>query len=128
MRKRDLIRKKLRELSDKEILKAMRDTLDQAYSIFKKKLGDYGSDAFKMAGGMGILYKINEKFNRMDHLLRIEGTPNYESIEDTISDLAIYSHILKSLIEKGLVDMDEVKKDYMDTYGKKERLEEESNE
>ena len=81
-----------------------------------------------MAGGMGILYKINEKFNRMDHLLRIEGTPNYESIEDTISDLAIYSHILKSLIEKGLVDMDEVKKDYMDTYGKKERLEEESNE
>ena len=124
MRKRDIIKEKLRQLSDRDILKAMKETFDNAYVIFRKKLGDYGSDAFKAAGGMGILYKINEKFNRMDNLLRTEGKPNYESIEDTISDLAIYSHLLKTLIEKGLVDMDEVKKDYMDTYGKKKKLEE----
>jgi len=122
MRKRDLIRQKLKAMTDKDILSAMRDTLDKSYEIFRKKLGDYGSDAFKMAGGMGILYKINEKFNRMDHLLRVEGPPNCESIEDTISDLGVYTHILKSLIEKELVDMDKVKKEYMETYGKKERL------
>lgn len=122
MKKRDLIRQKLKSLSDKDILKAMRDTLDKSYEIFKKKLGDYGSDAFKMAGGMGLLYKVNEKFNRMDHLLRVEGAPNYESIEDSISDLAIYAHILKSLIEKDLVDMDEVKRDYIKTYGEIEKL------
>jgi hypothetical protein len=128
MRKRDLIRQKLRELTDKEILKAMRDTLDKSYEIFRKKLGDYGADAFKMAGGMGILYKINEKFNRMDHLLRVEGDPNFESVKDTISDLSLYAHILETLIEKDLVDMDDVKKDYMKTYGKIERVEEDENE
>jgi len=123
MRKRDLIRQKLKAMTDKDILKAMRDALDSSYDVFKKKLGDYGSDAFKMAGGMGLLYKVNEKFNRMDHLLRTDGEPNYESIEDTISDLAVYSHILKSLIEKDLVDMDHVKQEYRDTYGKIEKLE-----
>jgi hypothetical protein len=128
MRKRDKIKQKLQDMTDKDILRAMRDTLDNAYTIFRKKLGDYGSDAFKMAGGMGILWKINEKFKRMDHLLRIEGEPNYESIEDTISDLAIWSHILKSLMEKELVDINEVKGDYMDKYGKIEKLDENEDE
>jgi len=128
MRKRDRIRERLKLFSDKDILKAMKDSLDNSYEVFRKKLGDYGSDAFKQAGGMGILWKINEKFNRMDHLLRIDADPNYESIRDTISDLAIWSHILITLVDKELVDIDAIKKEYQEAYGKIEKLEEDEDE
>ena len=120
MRKRDIIKKKLKSITEKDILVAMRDTLDSAYVLFKKKLGDYGVETYKAAGGIGVITRINEKFYRMDNLLRTGGQPNCESIRDTIQDLSVYATTLTAMIDKGLVDLDELHEQYMMIYGEKD--------
>ena len=92
-RKRDIIRRKLKRLSEKDILKAMRDTLDDAYDFFKGKLGDYGVDVYKVAGGIGIITRLREKNARFDNLMMKTEEPNFESIRDTVQDMSVYAKI-----------------------------------
>ena len=111
-RKRDKIRQRLKQLTEKDILKAMRDTLDGAYALFKGKLGDYGVDVYKAAGGIGIITRLREKNARFDNLMRKSESPNNESIRDTIQDISVYSTTLLAMLDKGLIDLDELKEQY----------------
>jgi len=117
MRKRDRIRRKLRQLTETDILKAMRDTLDGGYELFKRKLGDYGIDVFKVSGGIGIIIKIREKYARFHNLMMKADDPSCESIRDTVQDLAWYAATLLSMIDKEVVDIDELREQYRLTFG-----------
>jgi len=124
VRKRDIIRDKLKRLTEKDILTAMRDTLDEAYTLFKGKLGDYGVDVYKTAGGIGIITRLKEKFARFDNLMRKVNDPNFESIRDTIQDISVYSTTLLAMIDKGLIDLEELQEQYVSVYGELEVVEE----
>ena len=112
IRKRDRIRQKLKKLTERDILTAMRETLDAGYELFKRKLGDYGIDVFKASGGIGIITKIREKYARFNNLMRKTDNPNFESIRDTVQDLAWYCATLLSMIDKGVVDIGELQEQY----------------
>lgn len=112
IRKRDRIRQKLKKLTERDILTAMRETLDAGYELFKRKLGDYGIDVFKTSGGIGIITKIREKYARFNNLMRKTDNPNFESIRDTVQDLAWYCATLLSMIDKGVVDIGELQEQY----------------
>jgi hypothetical protein len=127
VRKRDIIKRKLKELTTRDILSAMKEALDNAYLTFKGKLGDYGLKAFEDTGGFGILFEVRKKFFRIDNLLRKEGDPNYESIRDSIQDLQVYTTALLAMIDKGLVDVEELQEKYQRDFGKIEDDEDEEN-
>jgi len=116
-RKRDIIKQKLRKLTDKQILADIRDTLDKSFEVFKVKLGKYGLDGYKAAGGIGILTRITEKYYRMDNLLRTSEESDVPAIRDTIQDLSVYSTTLLAMIDKELVDVDEIRDQYKMIYG-----------
>lgn len=120
MRRRDIIKHKLKALTESDILKAMKDTLDNAYIFFKSKLGDYGVDVYKAAGGIGIVTRLREKFARFDNLMKKTEEPNFESIRDTIQDLSVYATTLLAMVDKGLIDLEELQEQYRAIYGEKE--------
>jgi hypothetical protein len=95
----------------------MRETLDAGYELFKKKLSDYGINVFKASGGIGIITKIREKYARFDNLMLKEGEPECEPIRDTIQDLAWYAATLLSMIDKEVVDLEELKEQYKIIFG-----------
>ena len=116
-RKRDIIKRKLKALTERDILCAMKETLDSAYVLFRKKLGDYGVEVYKAAGGIGILTRLNEKHSRLDNLLRKAEDPNCEPIRDTIQDISVYATTLLAMVDKGLVDLEELREQYRAIYG-----------
>ena len=119
-RKRDIVKRKLKGLTEKEILTSIRDTLDGGYDLFKKKLHDYGINIFKLSGGKGIIMKIREKYARFDNLMRITGDPECEPVVDTIRDLAWYCVTLLSMIAEEVVDVEELKEWYVLTFDEDE--------
>jgi hypothetical protein len=127
IRRRDKIRAKLRRLSEKDILKAMRDTLDEGYALFKRKLGDYGVDVYKDAGGIGIITRLKDKFGRFDNLMRKRTDPNFESIRDTVQDISVYATTLLAMIDKGLIDLEELQEQYIMNFPVERIVEDESD-
>ena len=75
--------------------------LDEAFSqvcsnllkIFIRKHRDYGKDNILDTGEMGIIFRINDKVNRLRNLEQNNQEPQNESIEETWSDIAIYAII-----------------------------------
>lgn len=122
-RKRDRIREKLKRLTESDILKAMKETLDSAYTTFKGKLGDYGVETYKAAGAIGIIGRMRDKFMRIDNLLKNTKEPNYESVLDNLEDIAILATTALALFKKELADMEELQEQYKMIYGE-EKIEE----
>jgi hypothetical protein len=119
MRKRDRIRLKLKKLTEAQILQAMRETFDDAYNTFRRKLGDYGVDVYKASGAIGIIGRMREKFLRIDNLLKNKEAPNYESILDNLEDIAVLATTALALFRKELADMEELQEQYKMIYGEK---------
>lgn len=117
MRKRDRIKNRLKRMTENDILSAMKETLDNAYVVFKGKLGDYGVDTYKTAGVIGILMRMNEKFNRMDTLLKKKGNPNFESIHDNLQDIFVLAAAASAMLKKELGDIEEIQEQYRSIYG-----------
>lgn len=62
---------------------------------YKKKNADYGDsvgELYNKLGDITILTRISDKYNRLMNLLdpKKEGEVNYESVDDTILDMANY--------------------------------------
>ena len=97
-------------------------TLDQAYeeilqellTTFLKKHKDYGKGNILSIKELGIAMRMSEKVERIKHLLMKEQMgekPANESIEDSLTDIAVYSIIAK-LVRSGKfekLDVDEAK-------------------
>lgn len=83
-------------------------TLDQAYEqvlhelllMFLKKHKDYGKGNISAIKELGIALRVNEKIERIKHLLLKDGEPEHESIEETWIDVAVYA-IIAVLYRRG---------------------------
>lgn len=83
------------------------------HEMYIKKNADYGDsvgELYNKLGDISFLTRISDKYNRLMNLMIAGGGQNYESIEDTIQDLANYCIIW--LLERELL------------YGKREEEEE----
>lgn len=72
---------------------------------FARKRADYGpttTETFEKFGPVSMLIRMHDKLGRLDNLLGNGGvsTANYESVEDTLIDLANYCLIALLEIQK----------------------------
>jgi hypothetical protein len=77
--------------------------LDELYGIMIRKHKDYGpmNIAGAPGGAMnGLRVRMYDKLARLNNLVDTGDTPNYESIEDTLIDLANYA-IIGLLVQRG---------------------------
>jgi len=69
---------------------------DELLNVLFKKHADYGPLNIALAPGgamNGLRVRMHDKLARLNHLVDKNDTPNYESIEDTLIDLANYAII-----------------------------------
>lgn len=112
IKKRDKIKNKLKALTEKDMLRAMKRTLNKGFLLFSGKLKDYGLDTYKTVGAIGIYLRMREKFDRLDNLLKSKEEANYESIKDNIQDIFVLGATLMAMLEKELADTEEMRKQY----------------
>jgi len=77
--------------------------LDELRSIMMKKQADYGPLNIALAPGgpmNGLRVRMYDKLARLNNLADKAATPNFESIEDTLMDLANYA-IIGLLVQRG---------------------------
>lgn len=76
---------------------------DEIHELFASKRADYGStteEMIKRYGPVAMLVFLRTKLDRLDNILLNNKTPNFESIDDTIRDMANYCIIWLLEIEK----------------------------
>lgn len=82
--------------------------LDQAFEEvcrelvekFVKKHKDYGKGNILEIGEMGIAFRESEKISRLKYLLKENRVPEFESLEETWIDVAVYA-IIAVLVRRG---------------------------
>jgi len=77
--------------------------LNELRSIMMKKQEDYGPLNIALAPGgamNGLRVRMYDKLARLNNMTDKGATPNYESIEDTLIDLANYA-IIGLLVQRG---------------------------
>jgi len=77
--------------------------MNELFNILVAKHADYGplNIAHAPGGAMnGLLVRMHDKMARLKNLTYNNATPNYESIEDTLIDLANYA-IIGLLVQRG---------------------------
>jgi len=80
-------------------------TLDQAFlkieeelfTMFLRKHKDYGKGNILANKELGIAMRVNEKIERIKHLLAQNNTPANETLDETWTDIAVYAIIAKLL-------------------------------
>ena len=76
---------------------------DELLTILFKKHADYGPLNIALAPGgamNGLRVRMHDKLARLNHLVDKGDTPNYETLEDTLIDLANYA-IIGLLVQRG---------------------------
>jgi hypothetical protein len=76
---------------------------NELQTIMLKKHEDYGPTNIANAPGgamNGLRVRMHDKLARLNNLVDKGNTPNYESIEDTLLDLANYA-IIGLLVQRG---------------------------
>jgi hypothetical protein len=77
--------------------------LNELRSIMIRKQEDYGPLNIALAPGgamNGLRVRMYDKLARLNNLADKDATPNFESIEDTLIDLANYA-IIGLLVQRG---------------------------
>ena len=77
--------------------------LGELRSIMMKKQADYGPLNIALAPGgpmNGLRVRMYDKLARLNNLADKAATPNFESVEDTLIDLANYA-IIGLLVQRG---------------------------
>lgn len=68
-------------------------TIESVQQTLVRKQRDYGHENIRRFGLQGLLVRIHDKVARLENLTSSGGTPNNESIEDTLLDIIGYSAI-----------------------------------
>jgi len=79
------------------------DITDELLDILYKKHQDYGPLNIAHAPGgalNGLRVRMHDKLARLNHLVDNGDTPNFETIEDTLVDLANYA-IIGLMVQRG---------------------------
>jgi len=84
----------------KNLNEAFEKVCDEALEMFLKKHKDYGKGNILDMDELGIAFRIQEKSNRIKHLLMNKKAPNHESIDDSWIDIAVYA-IIAVLLKRG---------------------------
>jgi len=71
--------------------------LQEMLATFIKKNKDYGKGNILDTRELGIIFRMNDKVNRLKNLLITNKKPENESIEETWLDLAVYAAIAITL-------------------------------
>ena len=77
--------------------------VNELRNILLKKQEDYGPLNISHAPGgamNGLRVRMHDKLARLNHLVGKGDTPNYETVEDTLVDLANYA-IIGLLVQRG---------------------------
>lgn len=91
-------------------------SLQEQTNLVAQKMLDYGMDNMKAGTNLkseedikfaleGIWFRISDKVNRWKNLIRLNRSPNNESLYDTFMDIANYA-IFAKLISRGLWNED----------------------
>lgn len=80
--------------------KAFASITKRMIEIFIKKNKDYGKGNILDTGELGIIFRINDKINRLKNLQETQKNPENESIEENWLDIAVYA-IIAILLRKG---------------------------
>jgi len=91
--------------------KEFHNILDEMFKLFATKQLDYGPSNISMGQTLeteeernwsltALSIRMNDKLQRLMNLLKTKKTPNNESIEDTLIDLANYS-VMALIVKKG---------------------------
>jgi len=72
---------------------AFEKVLKEMLATFIKKNKDYGKGNILDTGELGILFRINDKINRLKNLTSKGQTPENESIDENWLDIAVYGVI-----------------------------------
>ena len=70
-------------------------------NLFEAKQHDYGPGNIASFGNLGVLVRMNDKFERLKNLVLNNKRPANEGIEDTLKDIANYA-VIYLMIERGL--------------------------
>lgn len=87
----------------KQEIKIHKQITDEIHKLFASKRADYGStteEMIKRYGPVAMLVFLRTKLDRLDNILLNNKMPNFESIDDTIRDMANYCIIWLLEIEK----------------------------
>jgi hypothetical protein len=68
--------------------------------VFKKKHKDYGKGNILSVKELGIAFRTSEKIERLKNLLMTQQTPTNECIDDSWTDIGVYS-IIALLYRRG---------------------------
>ena len=79
---------------------ACQQITDDLSEILIKKQHDYGSLNITEFGEIGIIIRLNDKFERLKNLIKNDIDPKNEMLEDTWFDIAGYA-ILALMLRKG---------------------------
>lgn len=79
---------------------AFAEQLEEMLRIFIKKNKDYGKGNILDTGELGILFRINDKVNRLKNLMAKGSNPENETIDETWLDIAVYA-IIAILLKNG---------------------------
>lgn len=74
-------------------LKELQHILQEMEELLKKKNQMYGDENITKIGEQGITVRLEEKLERLKHLLKIQENPPEETIEDTWKDIVGYGLI-----------------------------------
>lgn len=74
--------------------------LRKMLQTFIEKNKDYGKGNILDTGEMGIIFRINDKINRLKNLQMSQKQPKNESIDDSWLDIAVYA-IIAILLRSG---------------------------
>ncbi len=85
-------------------IKHLEDVLQELHILMLRKHQDYGPYNIANAPGgamNGLIIRMHDKLERLQNLYyKKNDTPNYESIQDTLQDIANYA-IIGLLVQRG---------------------------
>jgi hypothetical protein len=108
---RNLSSRKDRMAEPKNLEDAFKKICDELLATFIKKHKDYGKGNILSLQELGIAFRETEKVERLKNLLmKSDGKPANESIEDTWTDVAVYA-IIAQMYRREWFQKLEAKKD-----------------
>lgn len=107
-------------------IERFKEIVAEMATLYENKNKDYGDSfgkSIKEHGYVAGIVRMEDKFNRLKNLLLSFEEPNFESISDTLTDLANYAIMMRMEIEdeeeaqkyfsESVSDLDEMKKNIL---------------
>jgi len=88
-------------MTNEQKVERFRILINQMADLYKRKNSNYGDSFGKLYADLGPvagLVPLHNKLDRLTHLIQTDDPNDFESIEDTLKDLACYA--IMNLIER----------------------------